>query len=95
MLRVRRLGGDWATQYDWLNPRRYVRVKHGEVSNLGETMKTLTKGIAAGLLFGAMVAPAVAQDKIVKVDGSSTVAPISEAAAERRRRSSRRTRARR
>jgi len=45
-------------------------------------MKTLTKGIAAGLLFGAMVAPAVAQDKIVKVDGSSTVAPISEAAAE-------------
>ncbi|MBL8759117.1 MAG: PstS family phosphate ABC transporter substrate-binding protein [Phycisphaerae bacterium] len=45
-------------------------------------MRTLTKGIVAGLLLGAMVAPAVAQDRIVKVDGSSTVAPISEAAAE-------------
>lgn len=46
-------------------------------------LKHWTTMVAAGMLLAGLAAPrAHAQDRVVKVDGSSTVAPISEAVAE-------------
>jgi phosphate transport system substrate-binding protein len=48
----------------------------------GTMIRTIAAGLALALTFTVAAAPARAADKIIKIDGSSTVYPITEAVAE-------------